>query len=367
MESKLLCSRFQLQEQIGAGSFGVVYSATDLTTRERVAIKVENPNLPLSQILNESNVYSILSGGQNIPNCHFCGKHRNQHVLALDLLGPSLECLFSQNGRRFSLKTVLMLADQILASIQYVHDRHFLHRDIKPGNFVIGTGNRSNQLFLIDFGLAKKFEDPATLEHIRYCEYSCLTGTARYASVHALRGIETSRRDDLESFAYILIYFLRGKLPWIGLRGSGREKEAAIMTMKEKITVEELCAGLPKELSNFVRSVKHLRFRERPPYEEYRELFQSLFVNSGFVMDYKFDWTEAKPRKTPRIKGEVPVVIHKPRLVPAGVFATNIRRNGPGMVGPNGRRLSSKTTRRGVRRAILGGTEQIARLYAICC
>lgn len=131
----------------------------------------------------------------------------------MDLLGKSLETLFEKCGKKFSVKTVCMLADQMIRRIQYIHDRRIIHRDIKPDNFAIGVGNHKHRIFILDFGLAKKFMSSQGV-HIKYRDNKGLTGTARYASINTHLGIEQSRRDDLESLGHVFLYFLRGSLPW---------------------------------------------------------------------------------------------------------------------------------------------------------
>lgn len=176
---------------------------------------------------------------------HF-GEEGDYNVLIMDLLGPSLEDLFSFCGRKFQLKTTLMIADQLVTRVEYVHSKNYIHRDIKPDNFLIGLGKRSNQVFMIDFGLSKKFRDAKTHQHIPYKENKNLTGTARYASINAHLGIEQSRRDDLEAIGYVLIYFIKGKLPWQGVNAQNKaEKYHKIMEKKMSIPVEYLCLGIP--------------------------------------------------------------------------------------------------------------------------
>jgi serine/threonine protein kinase len=184
-----------------------------------------------------------------------------------------------------------MVADQLIAALEFVHLKSFLHRDVKPDNFLIGTGNRSNQLFVIDFGLSKKYQNPETREHIKFAQGKSLTGTARYASVNALCGLEQSRRDDLEAIGYCLLYFLRGSLPWMGLDAKNhQEKYERICEVKMQISFERLCEGFPPEFVMYFKAVRALQFMERPNYALYRHWFRELFLRSGFVFDYLYDW-----------------------------------------------------------------------------
>jgi casein kinase 1 len=288
---RIIGGHFHLRRRIGAGSFGEIYSGEDTRTHQRVAVKLENFRTRVPQLSYESKLYTIFSGGIAIPKLHWYGTEDRHNVMVIDLLGKSLEDLFVACGHRFSLKTVLMLADQMLSCLEYIHNKNFIHRDVKPDNFMMGLGDASNQVFIIDFGLAKKYRDPHTHDHITYVDGKSLTGTARYASVGALRGIEQSRRDDLESLGFVWLYLLRGSLPWMGLTGRDqKQKHERICDVKSRTTFEELCRGFPVEFVHYFRSVRNLRFAEKPNYTEFRAMFHALFIREGFVYDYKYDW-----------------------------------------------------------------------------
>jgi len=176
-----------------------------------------------------------------------------------------------------------------------VHSKSFIHRDIKPDNFLMGLGKRANQVNIIDFGLAKKYRDPKSHQHIPYRENKNLTGTARYASINTHLGIEQSRRDDLESLGYVLMYFLRGSLPWQGLKAATKKQKYEKISEKKMATpTETLCKGFPTEFVVYFQYTRSLRFDDKPDYSYLRKLFRDLFVREGFVWDYVFDWTILK-------------------------------------------------------------------------
>ncbi|KAB2072127.1 hypothetical protein E1A91_A08G278600v1 [Gossypium mustelinum] len=300
---RIVGERYKLGRKIGSGSFGEIFLATHIETGETVAVKIENRQTKHPQLLYEAKLYNILQGGSGIAHIKWCGVNGEDNVLVLDLLGPSLEDLFVYCGRKFSLKTVLMLADQMIARIEFMHAKGFLHRDIKPDNFLMGLGRKANQVYIIDFGLAKRYRDPNTNRHIPYRENKNLTGTARYASCNTHLGIEQSRRDDLESLGYVLLYFLRGSLPWQGLKAATKkQKYDKICEKKLSTPIEVLCKSHPVEFASYFHYCHSLTFDQRPDYGFLKRLFQDLFTREGYESDYIFDWTILKYQQTQRTK-----------------------------------------------------------------
>lgn len=287
--------KYKLLRKIGSGSFGDIYQGENITSGEDVAVKLEAQKARHPQLLYESKLYRILQGGVGIPKFRWFGQERDYNILVIDLLGPSLEDLFNYCSRKFTMKTVLMLADQMIGRLEYFHNNNFIHRDIKPDNFLMGTGKHSNKLYIIDYGLAKKYRDNRTKQHIPYREDKNLTGTARYASINAHLGIEQSRRDDMESLGYVLMYFTRRSLPWQGLKAATKKQKYEKISEKKMSTpVEVLCKGHPAEFAMYLNYCRGLRFEEAPDYMYLRQLYRILFRTLDHQYDYIFDWAELK-------------------------------------------------------------------------
>ena len=286
--------KYRLVKKIGSGSFGDVYLGVNIINGEEVACKLESQKTRHPQLLFESKLYRILHGGVGIATLRWYGTHETGYnVMVSDLLGPSTEDLFNLCNRKFTVKTVLMLADQMLARTEYVHNKNFIHRDIKPDNFLMGIGRNCNKVYIIDFGLAKKYRDTKTRTHIPYREGKSLTGTARYASINAHLGVEQSRRDDIEALGYVFMYFARGSLPWQGLKAATKKQKYERISEKKMSTpVEVLCKGYPEAFATYLAYAKGLRFDEAPDYVYLRrELFRRVYIRDMKEQyDFNFDW-----------------------------------------------------------------------------
>ena len=286
--------RYRLGKKIGTGAFGEIFEGTDIFDNSSVAIKLEHNSVKYPQLLFEAKLLkSIPSTG--IPVMHWFGIAGEYNAMVMDLLGQNLEDLYNYCAKNFSLKTIIMIIIQMIERLKHVHDNHYIHRDIKPENFLISKENTEKTIYLIDFGLAKRYRDEYTQIHIPLKENRNLTGTARYASCNAHNGLEQSRRDDMESIAYVILYFFRKKLPWQGLKCKDKnEKHTKIKELKMSITPEKLFEGIPKEFADYLTMVKKLGFEDEPAYKSYIQMFNKLFKAKEFEMDYIYDWVTVK-------------------------------------------------------------------------
>ncbi|OCH94401.1 kinase-like protein [Obba rivulosa] len=286
-------NHFRVGKKIGEGSFGVVFEGTNMLNNQPVAIKFEPRKSEAPQLRDEYRSYRTLNGTPGIPQVHYFGQEGLHNVLVIDLLGPNLEDLFDMCGRKFSIKTVCMAAKQMITRVQAIHDKSLIYRDIKPDNFLIGVpgSKTANVIHIIDFGMAKHYRDPKTKVHIPYRERKSLSGTARYMSINTHLGREQSRRDDLESLGHVFMYFLRGGLPWQGLRAAtNKQKYEKIGEKKQSTPIEELCEGFPEEFAIYMNYVRKLGFEETPDYDFLRELFSKVLKTLGEPEDGVFDW-----------------------------------------------------------------------------
>lgn len=285
----MLSDNYIILKKIGSGSFGEVF----LSQHKEggfVAAKVEEKNR-IPRILNEYKIYKYLDNNGfkvGLPKIYDFYQTPDYNIMFMQLLGPSLEDLFNKFGRKFKLCTIFCLAEQLISLLEMLHECQFIHRDIKPNNFLIGREN-SNQLYIMDFGLSKKYISKGN--HIKFRDRRSLIGTARYASVNMHCGIEPTRRDDLESVGYMLIYFIKGSLPWQGIKKKkGVNNFEKICDIKMCTSLDVLCTGLDNCFKEYLTYCRKLKFEEIPDYKYMKSLFSTSANKLNIIP--KYEWVD---------------------------------------------------------------------------
>ena len=289
--NKILFGKYKIKDLLGLGSFGDVYSATNIKTNKQYAVKIESKSAPAQLLEKETYLLYILKG-PGIPKVITYGHSGNNNVLVEQLLGENLKSLFKLNNH--NIKDLCMVTIQILERIEYVHSKNLIHRDIKPENFLVGNPDKST-IYLIDFGLSKKYRSSRTGKHVVYSICDSIPCTLQYASINTSKRIEQTRRDDLESLVYTLIYLANSELPWSRIKGKNKY-ECLLKSLKVKMNIssEELCKGLPKSYAAFTDYVKNLKFDETPNYNYLKSLFIDSLEEMGEQNDEAFSWIDPK-------------------------------------------------------------------------
>ena len=289
--NRLIFSKYLIRKRIGKGSFGVVYQGLNTSTNEKIAIKIEKREKNQQGTLENEAMRLVYLQGEGIPKVYCYGNNQSHNLLVEELLGKSLEDIFNSYGKPFSLKTVCVLGIEMIKRIQFIHQKFYIHRDIKPDNFMTGRGENEKNIYIIDFGLAKKYYSVSKAQHIKFCTGKHLIGTARYCARNAHRGYEQGRRDDIESIGYVLMYFLLGVLPWQGLKIKKNEDQfEKIAEKKYNTPFEELTDGQPEEFLMYFKYIDNLKFEDQPNYVYLIGLFQTMIDKYCRECFYDFDW-----------------------------------------------------------------------------
>jgi len=297
--SIMIENKYLINENIGEGKFGKIFSATNKNTEEEVVIKIEDNNSII--LRNEANIYRLLQGIKGISKLRSYGNEGEYNYMIIDKLNKSLKDIRLSINKNFDLKSILSLGMQILRRIECVHNENIIHRDIKPENFVMGNKREKNEnlLYLIDFGLSKLYQKHNM--HIDYKSDRTPIGTYDYMSLNVHEGIAPSRRDDLESIGYTLLYLIYGNLPWMDVTIHSQDSkdildrskyiEREIYKIKKETNLWEL-KNVPGELIIFINYCRNLSFNEKPNYSYLRMLFANLFKLHNFPIDNVFCWSE---------------------------------------------------------------------------
>ena len=301
MSDTLSIEDYRIVKKLGCGTFGTVYKAESKQDNEIYAIKIEKKSKN-SRLRIEKKIYDLLKADVGFPKIHKLIPREYDNIFIMDYLGPSLEDLFEFCDYSFSLKTILMIGLQIINRIESLHRVGYIHRDIKPDNFLIGTHSKKSRVYMIDLGLSKKFLDTKK-NHINIRYDTNFTGSFRYSSIRNHKGIEQSRRDDLESIGYMLIFFLKKRLPWQGLKGSTKSKRSTnIFNVKNATSLEKLCEDIPREFLLYMKYCRILSFKQDPDYNFLRDLLITLFKKEQYTMDLVYDWNIIAKRKKKLLK-----------------------------------------------------------------
>ena len=317
-------NKYKLIRKLGQGSFGSIYQAQSKYSRKYYAVKLEE--MKQNQfILEEESIFLSYLNCPRIPKLKTFGYSGSLIVLVMELLGDSLDKIFDKlPSRKMSIRCVCNIAYQLLTIFEIIHNCNIIHRDIKPANVAIGYEGKSKFIYLLDFGLSKKYRSSKTKKHFPFVQCNKLIGNARYSSINALDGGTQSRRDDLESLGYLLLYLLLGRLPWQGhISHSKDDKYYKIREIKKNTTPAELCQGLPPQIQEYVEYTRKLEYETDPDYNYLKNLFLTILKNYNWDFDYYYDWdrvgltgSEIKDKEKDTKKEESKLSLEKVHEIP---------------------------------------------------
>jgi len=293
---KLIFNKYKIGKLIHSSGFASVYEGINVKENIPVALKLEKRKSKF--IILESEAFLLMNlKGYGIPKIITYGHHGLYNVLIEELLGKSIGSIYDTiKIKKFNLKDICMIALQSLDRLEYIHSKLVIHRDIKPHNLVIGR-NDPNIIYLIDFGLSRKYRSSRTGKHIKFNNIKLTYGSLRYLSINGNKGYEQSRRDDLESLGYMLVFLATGNIPWINAERINMDivkKYILIYKIKKSISSEKLCQGLPEEMIKYINYCKELYFEQDPDYNYLKSLFYTILLKINEKNDLKFCWISNK-------------------------------------------------------------------------
>ena len=317
-------NKYKLIRKLGQGSFGSIYQAQSKYSHKYYAVKLEE--MKQNQfILEEESIFLSYLNCPRIPKLKTFGYSGSLIILVMELLGDSLDKIFDKlPSRKMSIRCVCNIAYQLLMIFEIIHNCNIIHRDIKPANVAIGFEGKSKFIYLLDFGLSKKYRSSKTKKHFPFVQGNKLIGNARYSSINALDGGTQSRRDDLESLGYLLLYLLLGRLPWQGhISHSKEDKYYKIREIKKNTTPEGLCQGLPPQIQEYVEYTRNLEYETDPDYNYLKNLFLTILKHYNWEFDYYYDWdqvgltgSEIKDKEKDTKKDEMKINLEKVHEIP---------------------------------------------------
>ena len=300
-EKQIIFNKYKLQKLVNKSAYSNVYTGININTKELVSIKLENRK-SIYNLLESEAYYLIYLKGFGIPNIISYGKNGKFNILIEELLGPSLNDILKLRKikKKFPIKDTCIIALQALDRLEYIHSKYIIHQDIKPHNFLIGRKD-PKVIYLIDFGFAKKYRSSRTGKHIQFKNLGKFFGSLTYISINGNAGYEQSRRDDLESLGYMLVYLATNNLPWKSKRIMETIEEISyfrkeIYKIKKSFLPEKICEGLPEEFIDYIKYCRKLEFEQEPDYNYLKNLFSLILTKENQKNDLKFVWISKKEK-----------------------------------------------------------------------